>query len=241
MPAPTKRPASRTRRRVLRTLAVLLCVLTLPVILFAPGCLTRMAGGKYGGVAIDTGPNPTAKRPVRVEQSLPHTCGLRAMEAAYFAYGLDPDALNIRYRLGTDYAAVPTDPTSTGTLHPDLLRVLAQDGFTTTVLDLDQPDALQQLADHLGRDQLALTVVYRSTYHWMVLADDGPGRVWVVDSLSAEGTSHGIDGFIEDQALSIILIAPRDTSADAPSRNAQHLLGTREMARTYDRQQARGE
>ncbi|XAM01654.1 hypothetical protein OT109_09695 [Phycisphaeraceae bacterium D3-23] len=235
----------------------LLFILTLPLSLFALAILLRAGGGKYDGIdpvphtarpdathqtrdtPVLVGPNIQATRPVRVEQTLPHTCGFRSMQAAYRAYSLDPEAYNIRYRLGTDFTAFPTAPGSEGTLHPDLLRVLAQDGFETTVLDLDQTGAAQQLADHLERDQLALTVVYRSTYHWMVLATDGPDQLWVIDSLAAQGSSHGIQDFVDDEALSIILIKRRHASAQTPSRTAQHLLGTSEMARTYERQRAR--
>lgn len=232
-----------------------LFVVTLPFTLFFLGLLLRAGGGKYDGVDPDvyrqhTGrvntavidrPNTRASQPERVEQTLPHTCGLRSMEAAYIAYGLDPDAFNIRFRLGTDFAAVPTDSESTGTLHPDMLRVLAQDGFVTTVLDLEDAGAAQRLSDHLDDGQLALTVVYRSTYHWMLLAGDGPGRLWVVDSLSSEGRSCDTVSFLDTEALSVILIRRRSSTAAEPSRTAQHLLGTREMARTYDRHQARAE
>jgi len=170
MPAPTDTQTTKPRRRLLRVIALLLLVFSIPIILFAPGCLGRMVGGKYGGVEVGNGPSATPDRPVRVEQTLPHTCGLRAMEAAYTAYGLDPEAMDLRYRLGTDFAALPVDPESTGTLHPDILRVLAQDGFATTIVDLEADDATQQLTDHLANGQLALAVVYRSTYHWVLLA-----------------------------------------------------------------------
>ena len=233
---------ARRRRWIVRTLAILLAVLLLPTLIFAPGCLGRMVGGKYSGVEINSGPSATPTRPVRVEQTLPHTCGLRAMEAAYSDYGLDPEAMDIRYRLGTDFAAVPVDPTTTGTLHPDILRVLAQDGFATTVVDLEAGDATQHLTDHLAAGQLALAVVYRSTYHWVLLAPgDSDATLWLVDSLAAEGAVHDIDDYAQNETLSIILIESRDPSDDAPSTSAQHLLGTREMAQTYERQSDREE
>lgn len=242
MQTPPASTPARPRRRKLRTLIVLLCIFAIPAILFAPGCLARMAGGKYDGVANHTGPNATADRPVRVEQTLPHTCGLRAMEAAYTAYGLAPDAMDLRYRLGTDFAAVPVDPESTGTLHPDLLRVLAQDGFATTVVDLDAIDAAHQVADHLADGQLALAVVYRSTYHWVLLAQgDTASTLWLVDSLAEDRAEHDIAEYVENETLSVVLIGPRPASDPAPSRSAQHLLGTREMARAYERHEAREE
>jgi len=245
MPAPTDTQTTKPRRRLLRVIALLLLVFSIPIILFAPGCLGRMVGGKYGGVEVGNGPSATPDRPVRVEQTLPHTCGLRAMEAAYTAYGLDPEAMDLRYRLGTDFAALPVDPESTGTLHPDILRVLAQDGFATTIVDLEADDATQQLTDHLANGQLALAVVYRSTYHWVLLAPgdaaEPPETLWLVDSLADEGVSQDIEDYVADETLSVILIQPRDPLDDPPSRSAQHLLGTREMARTFDRQSERGE
>lgn len=244
MPTPPETQAARPRRRLFRIMVVLLLVCALPVILYAPGCLGRMVGGKYDPpqAAGDTMPRDTPLRPVRVEQTLPHTCGLRAMEAAYTAYGLDPGVMDIRYRLGTDFAAVPTDPESTGTLHPDILRVLAQDGFATTVVDLEASDATQQLAGHLAEGQLALAVVYSSTYHWVLLAPgDDAEMLWLVDSLADHGAARDINSYVKDETLSITLIQPRDPFDDSPSRSAQHLLGTREMARTYDRQSERGE
>ena len=218
--------------------------------LYAPGCLSRIVGGKYSepdfGSAHDPrGPRALPGMPERVPQTLPHTCGLRAMESAYRAYGMDPDLCDIRYRLGTDFSAIPIDPDSTGTLHPDILRVLAQDGFTTTLIDLDQADAADRLEAHLSRGHLALAVVYRSTFHWVLLAppertrDDDGAQLWLFDSLAEGHTEHGIAEYVENETLSVILIHPRNANESEPSRSHQHLIGTQEMARTYRRQQAR--
>ena len=70
-------------------------------------------------------------------QTEPHTCGLHSLRSIYRAYGLNPDEHELRERLGVDTPANPADPTSTGTLQPDISRVLAQDGFLIHALDLN--------------------------------------------------------------------------------------------------------
>jgi len=237
----------KTRRRFLLVGGGLIFVV--PLVL-SIGCLGRLVGGKYDGPdfghnADPSGPAPLPDTPVRVKQTLPHTCGLRAMESAYRAYGMDPEAYDIRYRLGTDFSAIPTDPDATGTLHPDILRVLAQDGFATTLIDLDEAGAADQLEAHLSQGHLALAVVYRSTYHWVLLAPpesghaENQGELWLIDSLAEGHTEHGIAEYIQNETLSVILIRPRSASESEPSRSHQHLIGTQEMAQAYRRQRAR--
>ena len=60
-----------------------------------------------------------------------HTCGLHTLRSIYQAYGLNPDAENLRVRLGVDVQANPADPTSTGTVQPDVLQVWIRTAFTT--------------------------------------------------------------------------------------------------------------
>ena len=239
-PKQTPTGRGRFRRRFKTLILYLVLAVAIPTMFLIPGCLKRIAGGKYdpprhGDVRQ---PDPTPDRPVRVKQTLPHTCGLHAMQAAYTAYGLDPAAMDLRYRLGTDFTAIPIDPESTGTLHPDILRVLAQDGFVTTVVDLDDGHPAQQLTDHLAAGQLALAVVYRGTYHWVLLAPgDTADTLWLVDSLTDAGESQAITPFAGQTALSIILMRPRLDHDEPPSRSAQQLQGAREMVRVYERQQ----
>ena len=238
------------RRRLIRVAAFLSLGVTLLAGAYAISYLPRIAGGKYDPVDAGEGhvqqTAGTPSTPVPRVQIEPHTCGLHALESLYEAYGLNPDDYNLRYRLGTDFAAVPIDSTSTGTLHPDILRVLDQDGFEYTILNLEEDTAHDALQRHLADGHLAITVVYRSTYHWLTLAPTSapgnshsdPATLLVVDSLSPDVLEESIDTFVDEQALSLILIRPRDEGEPVGSTNA-HLQGTAEMARVYDRQQHR--
>ena len=126
------------------------------------------------------------------------------------------------------------DSESTGTLHPDLYRVLAQDGFVIEPLDLEDADAAASLQDHLARQQLALAVVYRSTYHWVLLGPaEQAGELVVYDSLHPEPVHQPIDVFLGD-VLSITLVQPSGGDAENPDSTA-HAAGLAEMARLYQR------
>ena len=142
------------------------------------------------------------------QQTEGHTCGMHALRAAYRGYGLEPDEFDLRFRLGVDTAAVPGDGTSTGTLPPDLLRVLPQDGFAYTLLPLEDAGAEAQLKRHLRRGQVALALVEVTGLHWVAL-DAAPGdRLRVVDSLSPQPYDVATPQFLGDQALSVVLIEP---------------------------------
>jgi len=79
------------------------------------------------------------------------TCGFRAVAAAYEVYGMSPEEKNLRFRLGTDREAVPifTGEGSRGTLHPDMLRVVTQDGFSHEFIDPAAEDAAARLRANL--------------------------------------------------------------------------------------------
>ena len=68
------------------------------------------------------------------------TCGLHALSSVYRAHGLNGEVFRLRARLGIDIPALPFLEHTTGTLQPDLLRVLAQDGFRGTLLKPALPD-----------------------------------------------------------------------------------------------------
>lgn len=95
--------------------------------------------------------------PVPVQAAAPNlqfddfTCGFRALSAAYEVYGLSPESKNLRFRLGTDREAVPifTGEDSRGTLHPDILRAVTQDGFTYELLDPQAEDTVSRLRSNL--------------------------------------------------------------------------------------------
>ncbi|MEM7395134.1 MAG: cysteine peptidase family C39 domain-containing protein, partial [Verrucomicrobiota bacterium] len=74
---------------------------------------------------------PPAQQPKKlkpIKQRDGHSCGLLALAAIYRAYGIDPKAARLRQRLGTDRPAAKFLKDTEGTLQPDILRVLKQDG-----------------------------------------------------------------------------------------------------------------
>lgn len=224
----------KTRRR-LRVVLFLLVLLAVSACMLLPDFAGQYKAGKYEPVETAPKPSSVASTPNAEIQTEPHTCGLHAMRSMYVAYGLNPDAFDLRFRLGTDEPAMRADKESTGTLHPDLYRVLAQDGFAVDPLDLDTAVASSALQNHLAWDQLALVVVYRSTYHWVLAGPgDDAGEVVVYDSLLAEPVRVSIDALIED-ALSITLVEPSD--GEAISASDSHAAGLAEMARLYQRKE----
>jgi len=149
------------------------------------------------------------------EQTEPHTCGLHAMSSLYRAYGVDPEAHRLRFRLGTDMPANWLIPDSRGTIHPDLLRVLRQDGFEAEVLlDLGDAERLAQLRRHLEGGQCALTLIRTEAsgaLHWVVLSaqESEPAAVSVCDSLSPTLYARPLDAFVRERVSSVVLVSPR--------------------------------
>ena len=113
-----------------RKLAILLLVLAGVGV----GVATATAGGR------DPSPDRTRplpqprKTPVITEQTEPHTCGWHTLSSIYTTHRLNPNRLQLRERLGVDAPALPGISGSTGTVQPDMVRVLSQDGFLTTSL-----------------------------------------------------------------------------------------------------------
>ena len=235
MTAMPRRSLHPIRRRI-KLIALFIGVLALSACIFLPDFAGQRKAGKYEPVDLDQDPRPRATAgPARPEQQTePHTCGWHAMRSLYTAYGLDPDDFGLRFRLGTDQPAMRADKDSTGTLHPDLYRVLAQDGFVAEVFDFDRALPADHLDLHLSNNQLALAVVYRSTYHWVLLTPgDKPGRVRVIDSLIAEPVDTDAAAFV-DEALSITLVRPAKPGETVSTADA-HAAGLTEMRRLYQR------
>ncbi|QYK46969.1 MAG: hypothetical protein KF838_09250 [Phycisphaeraceae bacterium] len=149
------------------------------------------------------------------KQVEPHTCGFHAISSVYRAYGLDPGTNRLRFRLGTDKRATNFDPESLGTLHPDMLRVLGQDGFdASVVLQPKSPESLQRLVSHIQRGHPAVALVRAPGLHWIVLAPprehetDAEPTTLIVDSLQAEATTEVLRAFVTERVLSAVLIKP---------------------------------
>ncbi|MCB1228782.1 MAG: hypothetical protein KDN19_00855 [Verrucomicrobiae bacterium] len=167
-----------------------------------------------------------------------HTCGLHALSAIYRGFGLNPESENLRIRLGVDIPAVPIDSTTTGTLHPDLLRVLAEDELAWRMIDPSLANATGEIAQSLAARHPLLILISRPEnghLHW-IAADRFDGQnLRVIDSLKASPTFFELDVFLRDQALSVIEImpAPNDFKPNA------HLEGILEMNAVRQRLAAR--
>lgn len=139
-----------------------------------------------------------------------HTCGLLTLRAIYKAYGMDPDKSNLRVRLGVDVPANPFDPESIGTMQPDILRVVVQDGFDYTILRKASDTATELLAS-LGDKRMAAVLIRRRQnghLHWVALQYESPTTIKVIDSLAAEPYSEPIEPFMDECLLSCIILSP---------------------------------
>lgn len=198
-------------------------------------------------------PDRPRSSPVAPPQSIlqleSHTCGFLALSAAYVAYGLSPEDKNLRFRLGTDRTAHPFDDESTGTLHPDIFRVLEQDGFGFWLIDPDDAHAETMLGEHIRSGQLALVLIKlraSAGLHW-VLVDDVPSTVEtlsptlrVVDSLRDEPTLEEIGPFLRQCVLSIIALEASGAAGEACTVYKDlYAEGIAEMNRVHGRMKSR--
>lgn len=167
-----------------------------------------------------------------------HTCGLHTLRSIYRAYGLDPDEENLRVRLGVDVPTNPADRSSTGTLQPDLLRVLEQDGFVYELIDLEQGRAAERAwLGHLGSGHLAAVLIRRPQtggMHWVVADRLESGKVMIADSLEPDPYLVDPRGYLEDCVLSVILMAPGDEGASGEA-SGWMLDGAGELLKTVKR------
>lgn len=139
-------------------------------------------------------------------QTEPHTCGLCSLSAVYRAYGLDPEALRVRVRSGVDKPVVNFMPGTRGTIHPDMLRVLRQDGFRASVVN-GQRDA-ERIREHLERGHVAIALIRVNELHWVVLGGVRDGRVVICDSLRDELYDEPLAAYLEQRVYSMVLVEP---------------------------------
>lgn len=217
------------RQKLLTLLLVLLAGLSLTPIIV----LTRT----YGIMHPDVRP---ADRPVAMtleEQTETFTCGYHALSTVYRAYGLDPEAERIRWRLGVDTKAVFWLADSTGTFHPDLYMVLSQDHFHVSELDLNAPEAWRKLLGHLETGHPAILLIRRPEtggMHWIV-ATGGPGKdAQIYDSLKPEPYLAD-KKMLDESLLSALLVRPLMTDESGISSTYAHKLGSAELVRTTTR------
>lgn len=160
-----------------------------------------------------------------------HTCGLHTIRVIYKAYGLDPDLENLRFRLGVDVPASPIEPDSTGTLQPDLLRVLVQDGFDYELLPLnDLSVATTSLLDHLKAGNMAALLISRrenGNMHWVAAQKITGEKIVILDSLFPDVYREEPLSLVRECVLSCILVEPNgigNNDSKAHLRDGIHAL-----------------
>lgn len=158
-----------------------------------------------------------------------HTCGLHALSSLYRSFGLDPEEENLRVRLGVDTPAVPGDGSSTGTIHPDLFRVMLDDQLGYDLLPPRESDTPEKLRTALAAGHPAMILVARpprGNLHW-VAADqvsDG-GGIRISDSLEETPTFRDLSEFLHTEVLSIVVVRPLGTE----EKRKPHWEGMSEM------------
>jgi hypothetical protein len=197
----------------------------LRVLLYATGggfvCITLLAfcvgppsyySGKYAPSDSPARPQPQRSALVPETQIEPHTCGLHTLSSIYRAYGMDGEAQRLRFRLGTDKPFTNFLADSTGTIHPDMLRVLRQDGFRTELL-LDRSErTATRLLDHLARGHVAAALTKVDEFHWVAVSSaasvESAPTLIVCDSLHEQPYQRDAAAYLRDSVYSLILIEP---------------------------------
>ena len=212
-----------------RALGVILAAFLAMVGAFV-ACTGPRDAGKYSAPEASQVPSPLPTRFEVDRQDEGHTCGYHALRVIYRAYGIDTDRARLRERLGVDKPALPKDSSSLGLLHPDLLRVVAQDGFVAEIIsdplgEVGRSELAEHLADHPA---LALVELSGGLMHWVVLTEFASGRVTVVDSLADRPYQREWSDFVDEDLLSLVTLRP---GADERYRGKLHSIGALEMAR----------
>lgn len=145
---------------------------------------------------------------VALKQVEPHTCGFCSMAAIYQSYGLSVEELRLRFRLGTDKPVSNFLPDTRGTIHPDMLRVLSQDGFETEVLRPSSDDSHSRLVAHLDAGYPALVLIKVVDYHWVVAGKRQGDQLVIHDSLISAPYVKDSAAYLRDEVYSLLLVKP---------------------------------
>lgn len=237
---------ARKRAGLLRVQRVASGVAAVSVALLAwAGCeLTGRVRRKEELEHVEVAPSPARELGAPELQLEDHTCGLHALRLVYRAHGLDPDEERLRERLGVDTPAIPKAPSTTGTLHPDLLRVLRQDHFDTAFIDPDIDGAAPRLESLLttplaSAPVLLLVDLGNETLHWVAGArSDRAGHVRVWDSLVREPYDEPLEAYLRERVLSIVSVKPH-ARVDVEPLEPVYAEGLAEMWRVARRMDAR--
>lgn len=182
-------------------------------------------------------PVPPAAKPAPLVphvQKDDYSCGFLALAAIYESYGIDPRMARLRDRLGTDVPAVAFVKDSNGTLQPDLLRVLKQDGFGAAIVNAEDAAGMKSLRDHLqgGQYALALTRTEQAGgLHWVALTGYKDGDVTVGDSLKLGLQRENLVDYAAGPLLRAILLTP-GTPDPRAAYGYDHARGLSDMAAT---------
>ncbi len=190
-------------------------LIALGVLLAVPIGLTFCVGPPSYYFSKYAGPLPVhpaaLPQPIEPEhQTEPHTCGLHALSSLYRAYGLDPERQGLRFRLGVDKPFNNLMADSLGSIHPDMLRVLDQDGFDCTMLlPGDDDDGINALTRHLDAGHLAVALTKVNEFHWVVLCGRDGDNVSICDSLKPDLATEPLRDFIEHRTYTLMLVRPK--------------------------------
>jgi hypothetical protein len=99
-------------------------------------------------------------------------------------------------------------PDSRGSIHPDMMRVLRQDGFESEVLQPWSKDAEGRLEAHLKGGHVAAALIRINDLHWVALSQGADGMLRVCDSLVEEPYEVPLEGYLRDRIYSLLLIRP---------------------------------
>jgi hypothetical protein len=203
---PRRAAHRRNRRRKVLMLGAACC---LPLL-----CATFCVGppGYYSAKYSSAGAASPLVFPIAAEperQTEPHTCGLHALSSLYRAYRLDPERLRLRFRIGVDKPVSNFFPDTTGTIHPDILRVVEQDGFEAEVLRPSDSATRLRVEEHLRRGHYALVLIRVNELHWVLFTGLEGDRAVVCDSLETEAYDVAFREYLAERVYSVVLIRPR--------------------------------
>lgn len=186
--------------------------MTLVMITFA-GVAFCQGGPRYYNrkYAVSPGRQPLLAKPAHFtleSQTQAHTCGFHSVSTVYRAFGVDPLLAELRFRLGTDRQAHNFDTTTLGTIHPDLLRVMQQDGFDCELL-LSPADEVAKVQSHLAAGFPIIILSKPKGLHWTVLTPGEAGGEGVIyDSLQPEPVRVNTATYVPASAINAVLVKP---------------------------------
>ena len=136
-----------------------------------------------------------------------------------------------------DNTAYTYDSSQTGTLQPDMYRVLAQDGFEFSSLDVDIADAITNLERHVSSGNFALALIQRREtghMHWVVVAGVQDRQLLICDSLKSQPYLEEPENWWKECVLGIVLLKPASARNRIPVWKL-HWTGTLDMREAFHR------